>query len=125
MTTTLAGTPVTNPTNPAEPSGWFQLPSTAKITNMPGYLIVNDLFDSYGLPEAIGWAGFCLLLSALFGLLAYSTVARVGYSSAGLWAALIVSSLFIVVGWWMGVVPLWLFLIIMVVEGSLAYRRSS
>jgi len=127
MTTTLAGSPVTEPTNPDEPSGWFQIPSTARITGMPFYGWVNNVFDKYELPHVTGWVALALLASALLGIGTLAIFPRepAGGTSAGaVFAALIASGLVILVARWMGILPWWLILIPTTIGGGYAFVKS-
>lgn len=127
MTTTFAGSPVTEPTNPGEPSGWFQIPSTARITGMPFYDWVNRGFDKYELPHVTGWVLLALLFSALAGIGVLAIFPRDptgGVSAGAVYAGLIASGLVIVGARWMGVLPFWLILIPITIGGSYAFVKS-
>lgn len=127
IATTLAGTPVTIPTTPGTPTGWFQIPSTERITRLPGYAQMNDLFDSFELPRTTGWTMLALLIAAIGGVLVLSLFPKDytgGISAGGIWAALIASAFVCVASTWMGIISGWVLLIILVMEGTYAFIRS-
>jgi hypothetical protein len=127
IATTLAGTPVTVPTSPETPTGWFQIPSTERITRLPGYAQINTFFDSYELPHTTGWTMLALFFAGLAGVLVLAKFPRDytgGISSGGIWAALIASSFICVASTWMGIISGWVLLIVLVIEGTYAFIRS-
>jgi len=125
LTTTLAGSPSAGAT-PSDPSGWFIIPSTARITGLPFYEQINYAFESYGLPHETGWilgALFLVALAAVGVLLAFRPDPT-GDRSKGIWASLIVMVFGIVIWNWMGVLSLWLILIPLIMGGTYAFIRS-
>ena len=115
MTTTLAGAVDVDPVPPDEPGGWFSIPSTAGITNMPFYAQVNDLWDSFSLPHITGWVGLAIFLAAL---------AAVATMRGGMWMSLIAASFVIVVASWMLAIPFMLILLVFTIGGGYAWARS-
>jgi hypothetical protein len=127
LTTTLAGSTIVTPTEPKEPSGWFQIPSDARLVNMPFYPWINSGFDKYQLPHTTGWVLLALLLSVLFGLGIMAVFPRDASGSmqtGAIYAGLIAASFGIVVARWMGILPLWLILIPVGIGGGYAFVRN-
>lgn len=127
IATTLAGTPITIPTSPETPTGWFQIPSTERITRLPGYAQINSLWDSFELPHTTGWTMLALLIAAILGVLVLSLFPKDytgSISAGGIWAALIASAFVCVASTWMGIISGWVLLIILVMEGTYAFIRS-
>lgn len=118
MATTLAGTPKTTPTEPTTPTNWFLTPDYTRLANAPFYDQVNSLWDAYELPHNTGWEGLALLIAALIGVIALTL------SNGVIWIALIASGAVIVITSWMGMLPLWPILLIIVMGGGYAYIKA-
>jgi len=116
MATTLAQNVEPKP-SVETPGGWFQNPTTGRITKLPFYADFNRLFDSYSIPNTTGWVIVAILMSALLGLGVLSLTGRI-------WMSLAVSGASVVLWSWMEILPLWIVLIPIIIGGSYAFIRS-
>ena len=118
LATTLAGTPVSTPTTPSQPSNWFLSPDYTLLVNLPFYNQALALYDAYNLPYNTGWFILALFIAALAGAIAYFA------SNGEIWSTLITLVAVIVVESLIGMVGMWIVLFILIIGGTYAYVKA-
>jgi len=118
MATTLAGSPVVEPSEPTTPTGWFSTPDYTRLQNAPLYAQFNSLWDSYSVPRNTGWVMLNLFLAALAGI-------AILYASNGvIWLGLVAGGLVLIVMNWALMGPMWSILFIVIIGGTYGFIKS-
>lgn len=71
MVTTSAGSAAGAYDTPSSPGNWFLSPDPSNVSGLPGYDLVNNLADSYSIPQSIFWVGLAMFFVVAFGLVTY------------------------------------------------------
>jgi len=71
MVTTSAGSGAGSYDTPSAPGNWFLSPDPTNVSGLPGYDLVNNLADSYGVPQSVFWLALALFFILAFGLATY------------------------------------------------------
>lgn len=116
MATTLApGAQTTTLGTPATPSSWNQLPSTALISNIPFYELVNYFSNSYEIPNATMWYGLAIFFSVGLGFFVYWR------GNKNVLAAILAVALGLAIGALMHLVMLWILVFFCLVAAAMAW----
>jgi len=103
---------------PATPTSWNQRPSTAKITNLPFYDLVNYFADSYRMPQATMWYGLSIMFAVSVGYFMYWR------GNKNLLAAIIATAIGLAIGAVEGIVQMWIPLFFCIIGISMAWMAQ-